>query len=61
MVVVSILPHAEFGPNSRQGDAPHFTLSDLRDINKPTNFVQESRNLASFSHQNICFTFKPFD
>ena len=26
MVVVSILPHAEFGPNDHREDAPHFTL-----------------------------------
>ena len=25
MVVVSILPHAEFGPNDHREDAPHFT------------------------------------
>ena len=24
MVVVSILPHAEFGPNEHRKDAPHF-------------------------------------
>ena len=26
MVVVSILPHAEFGPNDHQKDAPHFNI-----------------------------------
>ena len=29
MVVVSILPHAEFGPNDHREDAPHFTNDDL--------------------------------
>ena len=29
MVVVSILPHAEFGPNDHQKDAPHFTYKIL--------------------------------
>ena len=26
MVVVSILPHAEFGPNDHREDAPHFSM-----------------------------------
>ena len=29
MVVVSILPHAEFGPHDHRGDAPHFRISPL--------------------------------
>ena len=29
MVVVSILPHAEFGPNDHWEDAPHFILSNI--------------------------------
>jgi len=28
MVVVSILPYVEFGPNDRFADAPHFTFAD---------------------------------
>ena len=31
MVVVSILPHAEFGPNDHREDAPHF-ITEL-DVN----------------------------
>ena len=29
MVVVSILPHAEFGSNDHREEAPHFIFSDL--------------------------------
>ena len=29
MVVVSLLPHAEFGPNDHQDDVPHVTKNDF--------------------------------
>ena len=29
MVIVSILPHAEFGPNDHQEDAPHFIIPGI--------------------------------
>ena len=29
MVVVSLLPHAEFGPNDHREDAPHFNIFNI--------------------------------
>ena len=32
MVVISILPHAEFGRNDHREDVPHFSYHSLRNI-----------------------------
>ena len=34
MIVVSILPHVEFGPNDHREDAPHFTMLSVNFIIK---------------------------
>ena len=44
MVVVSILPHTEFGPNDHREDVPHFTYLS----GGTTSFEQKWVNSASF-------------
>ena len=35
MVAVSILPHAEFGPNDHQDEAPHFIIQEYPYFYRP--------------------------
>ena len=46
MVVVSILPHAEFGPNDRREDAPHFMI-------KMSAYKRESKKESMNDHLKI--------
>ena len=42
MVIVSILPHAEFGPNDNREDAPHFIQTDPNNPNSKIDPVPVS-------------------
>jgi len=41
MIVVSILPHAEFGPNDHREDAPHFSI---RVLGSPIHYCNSDKN-----------------
>ena len=59
MVIVSILPHAGFGPNDHRKDTLHFTYRWLRPVlfEMVNNRVIEIRNAASnplmFNHPKL--------
>ena len=57
MVVVSILPRAEFGPNEHRVDAPHFSFK-----NKKKLFFSDKRQSEyAFGFSNVLYQIKKCD
>ena len=56
MIVVSLLPHAECGPNSDREHATHFTNFHKKTVDAKVGFKNELKNWLKFIHfslQNI--------
>ena len=54
IVVDSILPHAELGPNDHPVDAPHFRITTKTIIDKCYNFLAEPHR-QNFTYIRILF------